>query len=66
MVYLNYQNILLHPEALSDSEMIEEWTLLNLYRQVDDGHVRVVEQVQNSSFAKVESLKLKKGSYCCS
>ena len=60
MFKLSYQNVLLHPEALSDSKMVEEWTLLDLHRQVDDGHVRVVEQVQNIRFAKIETFKLKK------
>ncbi len=49
---------MLHSETLPNSEMVEERTLLDLHREVDDGHVRVVEHVQDVGFAKIESLKL--------
>ena len=59
-----YQNVLLHSEALSNSEVVEERALLDLHREVDDGHVGAVERVQHVRLAEVESLELKTESDC--
>ena len=54
-----HQDVLPHAEALSHSEVVEERALLHLNREVDDGHVRVVERIENVCFAKVQLVKLK-------
>jgi hypothetical protein len=38
--------------------MIEERTLLELDREVDDGDVRIVERIENIRFPEIKTLKL--------
>jgi hypothetical protein len=38
--------------------MIEERTLLELNREVDDGDVRIVERIENIRFPEIKTLKL--------
>lgn len=57
-VEVEQQQILAHPEALPDAQVVEQRSLLQLHRQVDDGHVRVVERVQHVGLAKVQLFEL--------
>ena len=51
------QDVLLHSEGLPHPEMVEQRRLLHLHGEVDDGHVGVVERVQDVRLAKVETLE---------